>query len=67
MERPFPPPDLPKGDKHGGHRRLGHLYCPLNGGNAIDQLRLTEDIPIRLVWVQGHQELLTAFADKEFP
>lgn len=48
MERPFPPADLPKGDQQCGHGRLGHRYGALNGRSAIDQLRLTEDIPIRL-------------------
>jgi hypothetical protein len=51
MERPFPPADLPKSNQQGGHSRLRHLYGPLNGRSAIDQLRLTEDIPVRLVRV----------------
>ena len=51
IERHLPPTDLPKYNQHGGHRGLRHLHGPFNARNAFDQLRFTEDVPIRLVRV----------------
>lgn len=48
VKRPFPPANLAKCDQQGGNHRLGHLCSPLDGWNALDQIRFAKDIPIRL-------------------